>query len=58
MPSGAVFAPLAVTLLTRLSMLPRRNGSRLDGPVKRRQKKRLKMGGRRDVGVRLPSTGH
>lgn len=39
-------------------MLPRRNGSRLDGPVKRRQKKRLKMGGRRDVGVRLPSTGH
>lgn len=32
-------------LLTRLSMLPRRNGSRHGGPVKRRQKKRLKMGG-------------
>lgn len=48
---------VALTLRTRLSVLPR-NGSQHGRPVKRRQKKRLKMRGRSVVAVRPPSTGH
>lgn len=53
MPSGVVFAPQGLTLWTRLSVFLH-NGSPYGGPVKRRQKKRLKMRGRSVVGVRSP----
>lgn len=53
MPSGVVFAPQGLTLWTRLSVFLH-NGSPYGGPVKRRQKKRLKMRGRSVVGVRPP----